>query len=193
MAPVGADLNTLKNQIVLLMAGGRSVNPYRLKLRSLKLVGDRYVASLGQWLSDESGRSHSRPALIFDRDPRVSSRGRYLAYFRVGEETGLNHIFVVRHIIGLSPGRDPEVPFRYRTIRFDNIWLQTRNGPAVAPYKDDFALVFRKNEIAVAPEHRNQAEVRLFASGEFATGPADFDDIGFIANEGLRRIATVRP
>lgn len=194
--PPGATYNERTGQVVLLTGENDGRVAERLKLRPLRLDRARYVAERGRWLADAAARSLDRPAIVFDGRERAGGEGRYLAYYREIEGSasdGRHRMGFVRATMPLTMGPGPEDPYVFRRRMVINEWVRTRNGPAVAPYRDDFVLAWRTHEAGWDVAARNQTEVNLNASGEFASGPADFDDISHIVRHGLRRIVSLRP
>ncbi len=193
--PPGATYNNRIGQIVLLTSENDGRVAGRLKLRPLR-SGERYVAERGRWLADPDTRSLDRPAIVFDGHPRAGAEGRYLVYYREVLEgpNRIRRMGFVRAYISSRAGEVSEAPYVFRRRRVINEWVHSRNAPAVAPYRDDFVMAWRIPEFEWKNRASyNETEVNLYASGEFSSGPADFDDITFLAERGLRRIATVRP
>ncbi len=193
--PPGATFNSRTGQIILLTSENDGGNPDRLRLRPIRLTGTRFAAERGRWLADAPARSLDRPEIAFDGSDRAGGEGRYLVYFRQSEgesSQGYHQMHFVRVSLPRTTGSGPDDPYVFRRRMVINEWVRTRSAPAVAPYRDDFVLAWRVSDNIADETSRNQTEVNLFASGEFASGPADHDDITYIAQQGLRRLGTLR-
>jgi hypothetical protein len=74
------------------------------------------------------------------------------------------------------------------------MWVLTPNPPAVTPYLDDFAIIWRQHPQSSDPVKNNQGQVFFKASGEYDHNLTDFDDVTHIARRGMREsLAAVRP
>jgi len=197
--PPGVTFNTNQRAMVILNTEDDGDRTNRLKLWTLRRGTEgAWSAADPRWLSTGNARTPGRPAIVFDGSARAGGDGRYLTYFRsyewaVEEDSGFYKMYAVRATLPETVSTNPESPYRNRFRRYINEWTYSRNGPAVTPYKDDFAVVWRTHERHDDEAARNQAEVNLYASGESSSGAADFNDVKHIAEFGLwRSITAVR-
>ncbi len=193
--PPGATFNTRTDRIIILTSESDGRFPDRLKLRSIQNDGEYFVAEHGRWLANETARSLDRSAIVFDGSARAGGEGRYLVYYREiqsQEPEGSHRILFVRSTMPQTTGSGPEDPYVFRQRMVINEWTLTQSAPSVVPYQGDYALAWRIHAGFSDPAARNMTEVNLMASGEFASGPADQDDITHIAQRGLRNIEAIR-
>lgn len=187
--PPGATFNTRTNRLVLLAGRDTSGDSDRLVLQPLARSGAGWRGEEVRWLSyDRNVKSPNRPVILFDSGRAAGPGGRYLVYFRTAMDLtgdGRHRLTFIRVMPPDTDGAAADAPYVHRQRMFINGWVATRNAPAVTPYEDDYAVIWRTPE-AGREDQRNRAEINLFASGEFANGPADFDDITYIATEGMR-------
>ncbi|MBE9080483.1 hypothetical protein IQ241_24915 [Romeria aff. gracilis LEGE 07310] len=194
--PPAAVYNSKTGKLVLLTAHDTSRTQNRLKFWFLDASSAGYRAASGRWLSDDRAASADRPALAFDDGAHAGEEGMYLAYFRTiadASRDDRHQIHVVRASPPATVGSETDAAFSNRYRMFINEWVASRNPPAVTPYQDDFAIVWRTPEVSNDVAARNVAEVNLFASGAMADVPADYNDISHIATRGLQRIVDLRP
>lgn len=182
-SPPGGVLNTVTNRVMLVLGEG---SRDRLRLWTLDSSTAGYRASGARWLGGEGVRSPDRPAIVFDSGSHTGPQGRYLVYYRAHGE-GLGTLAQLR-FARVTPGRNPpagDAPFPTRDMVFTNIWTVSRNPPAATPYQGDYAVVWRVKDNDKDPRRRNESNLNYMCSGEWQEGPADFDDVGYLATTGL--------
>jgi hypothetical protein len=127
-----------------------------------------------------------RPAIVFHDGITPGTEGDIYIYQLRLTDRGGSQVMDMAHRIPTTSGE----PYWIHRIMV-NEWTVTRSGPSAIRYGADIAWAWRLFEGFRNLE--NTIEVNLASSGATETPTADFDDVGFIATQGLRRVVTARP
>lgn len=180
--PVGAVWNSRKG--VLAVASTERQNNFdgRIRITEFVLKGSEWKQeSMPIWVEGEKGgaRTSARPILIFDSSRDAGPNGAYTVYVK-GQypdpnQQGVN--FSCRQIADQSHSGG------WRVKMMGNEWALSRSVCSVTPHRGDVAYIYRW----AWGENNHKMILTRRASGIEDEWLTDFDEVGYIFREGLKR------
>lgn len=179
-SPVGGAWDPTIGEIALVTTERSDRFQGRMKMIQLGRRGTGWHGQRDRWVMGTGSpvATLSRPTVLFDGRPSAGRTGQYLIYSR-WEDNGSNP--VLTELIRMTRGDTTDV---WSLQLMQNVWTSTRSAPAAALYRDDIAWGWRVNESF--PGVPNILQVFLRSSGVTDSGMTDFDDVSWIATQGLR-------
>lgn len=180
--PLGAVWNSRKN--VLAVASTERQNNFdgRIRITEFAFKEGKWIKN-GQplWVEGEKGgaRTSARPVILFDSSRDSGPKGAYTVYVK-GQypdpnQQGVN--YSCRQIADESHSGG------WRVKMMGNEWALSRSVCAVAPHQGDVAYIYRW----AWGENNHKMILTRRASGIEDEWLTDFDEVGYIFREGLRR------
>jgi hypothetical protein len=183
LGPVGATWDNLGERLLLVTSSTTHSIPGRMHLTT-------FVRSSTGWqfTSDEfvggarsSAATLTRPAVVFHDGISTGAEGDIYIYgLRPNNPDNRFELTDMLHRTINSRGR----PFWVHRAMI-NEWSSTRSASSAVRFGSDIAWGWRMNEFFRTLE--NRLEISLVSSGASDAGITDFDDVSWIANQGLRQ------
>lgn len=176
---VGAAWNPMRRCVAVVTTEKQGDREGRLKLTHLREMEGVWKPVDARWLEGERGgaATGTRPLVLFESSLDRGRQGGYNIY--VKGRTGFNSPAVnycIREI------QDPSHADGWRTKMMGNEWALSRSLAGACFHDGDIAYAYRWS----GGGENNRVLVYLRASGVESNVIGDFDEVGFIAKEGLK-------
>jgi len=181
--PVGAGVDTVKNQIILACAkdDGEWPNRWDLRYFAADASGTLTQTQMRRTMGDKGwARGDTQPNIIFETGKDAGPEGRIHMIFgsaRNAEKIG--GIWVVEEI------GDKSIDGGWVLKRHGNEWVNSLNGPTATWFNDDIVTAYRWYGDA-GINRDNDLHVNFHCLGINHEPMGDFDDITFIDTVGVQ-------
>jgi hypothetical protein len=178
--PIGAAYDTLTGKIVLASYGLWDGQDNRIRVTTLRLAGDRWVAESTRWVGNVTSGywGNSAPVVVLDPTAPINGHSQITLYMRGGalpDELTVNY--------RLSEVADLTQHGGWRVAKMVDDWNKTQSPPAAALFNGAqvFALRWAFDDARIP----NQV-VFYKRTGVIDQYLLDYDEVRFLGNTGLR-------